>query len=67
MAIKIFASLYKNFKRKKNVYTILIRKHLCWTRLKRTASLATAKQLIRKNFVCCLKHQTIFFTERAYR
>ena len=24
--------------------------------------LATAKQLIRKNFVCCLKNQAIFYT-----
>ena len=38
--------------------TFLIKKNImCWARLKLTKLLATAKQLIRKNSVCCLKNQ----------
>ena len=32
----------------------------CWTRLKTEKILATAMQLIRKNYVSCLKNQTCF-------
>ena len=34
---------------------------ICWTRLKTAKLLATAKQLIRKNSVCCLKNQATLF------
>ena len=34
---------------------------LCWTKLKAEKLLATAKQLIRKNSICCLKNQANFF------
>ena len=33
---------------------------ICWTRLKTEKLLATALQLIRKNYVSCLKNQTCF-------
>ena len=39
--------------------------YICWTRLKTTKLFATAKQLIRKNSVCCLKNQVIFFSQSA--
>ena len=59
MAIKIFTNLLKNIKKclrlfNKNTF-------LCWTRFTTPNLLATAKQLIRKNSVCCLKNQVIFF------
>ena len=45
----------------------LIKKNImCWARLKLTKLLATAKQLIRKNSVCCLKNQknqAFFFSQ----
>ena len=44
------------FNEKKNTFT-------CWTRLKTVKLLATAKQLIRKNSICCLKNQAIFFSQ----
>ena len=34
---------------------------------KQTKLLATAKQLIRKNSIRCLKNQAIFFTDQRYR
>ena len=34
---------------------------ICWTRLKTAKLLATAKQLMRKNSICCLNNQVIFF------
>ena len=39
-----------------------------WTKLKTEKLLATAKQLIRKNSICCFKYQAIFLqSERAVR
>ena len=59
MAIKIFTSSLKKFK---NVCAFLIKNtFLCWTRFTTPNLLATAKQLIRKNSVCCLKNEVIFF------
>ena len=37
---------------------------ICWSSLKTVTLLATAKQLIKKKSICCLKNQAIFFTER---
>ena len=37
---------------------------ICWNSLKTEKLLATGKELVRKNSVCCLKNQEIFFTER---
>ena len=33
---------------------------ICWTKLKTAKLLPTAKQLIRKNSVCCLKNMANF-------
>ena len=46
----------------KNVYTFSLKIiFTCWIRLKTAKLLATVKQLIRNNSVCCLKNQVIFF------
>ena len=53
---------------KKNINAFLIKNNfVCWTRLKTEKLLATAKQLIKQNPVCCLKNQSFFFTERVHR
>ena len=51
--------------RKKNVYSFLIKKptFICWTRIETEKPLEIAKQLIKKNSICCLKNQAINFTE----
>ena len=49
----IYMLIYK--KSLKNVYTLLIK------------VLATAKQLIRRNSICCLKNQAIFQSEHSDR
>ena len=52
----------KKKKKKKNVYTFLMKSNfICWNMLKTEKLLATVMQLIRKNSVCCLKSQAIFF------
>ena len=50
---------------KKIVYAVSFKKNTftCWTKVKTKTLLVTAKQLIRKNSICCLKNQTIFFTQ----
>ena len=47
----IYMLIYKK-KKKKNVYVFLIK------------FLATAKQLIRRSFICCLNNQAIFYRVR---
>ena len=47
--------------KKKIIYLFNNKTFLCWTRLKREKLLATAKQLIRNNFFCCLKNQDFFY------
>ena len=39
---------------------------ICSTRLKTEKHLATAKQLIRKNSICCWKNQATFFIEQIH-
>ena len=36
---------------------------ICWTRLQTAKILASAKQLIRNNSICCLKNQAFFFSQ----
>ena len=51
---------------KKNIIAFLMKNTFsCWTRLKNL--LGTDKKLTRRNSICCLKNQTIFFTERTDR
>ena len=62
--MKIFTTL------KKNKYLRLFNKKYLFmlTRFKTLKLLVTAKQLIRKNSICCLKNQAIFSqSERAHR
>ena len=52
---------------KKNFYAFLIKKHLCMLDYAQNRKLlATAKQLIRKNSICCLKNQAIFFMSTPF-
>ena len=55
----------KMLSEKKIVYAVSFKKNTftCWTKVKTKTLLVTAKQLIRKNSICCLKNQTIFFTQ----
>ena len=53
----------KNTLNEKNVYTLLIKNTPLYPRLgsKQKKLLGTAKKLIRKNSIYCLKNQAIFF------
>ena len=50
--------------KKKIIYLFNNKTFLCWTRLKTEKLLATAKQLIRNNFFCCLKNQDFFLQSK---
>ena len=58
-----FTRLYIYDNNNKNIYMFIYKKIL---RLRLLIKLlATAKQLIRRISICCLKNQAIFFTEWA--
>ena len=64
----IYLQVHKKSLNKKKCLLVFDKKttFICWTRLKTAKLLATIKQLIRKDSVCCLKNQAIFFTYRTY-
>ena len=66
--MKIFPCSQKTLNKKKCL-RLFNKKNtfICWNRLETEHLLATAKQLIRKNSVSCMKNQVIFFTDRTYR
>ena len=67
MTIKIFTCSWKKTKKKQPTPFLKKTTFTCWTRLKTKKLLATAKQLIRKTSVYCLKNQEILFAEWIYR
>ena len=55
----------KMLNKKDNVYAFLIKSHFYMLdQAQNRKTLATAKQLIRKNSACCLNNEVILFTER---